>query len=93
MTQMLEGKKGYEAGLTLCAFVHCNLLDSAPWDDANRTFGGLGSMIDYYSGMQYTKVGSQGYQKEGMKGIFDVICDQIKKFYKEEIMGDKKTET
>ncbi len=93
MTQMLEGKKGYEAGLTLCAFVHCNLLECAPWDDANRTFGGLGSMIDYYSGMQYTKVGSQGYQKEGMEGIFDVICDQIKKFYKEEIMGDKITET
>ena len=93
MAQMLEGKNGYEAGLTLCAFVHCHLLTSAPWDEANRTFSGLGSKVDYYSGMQYTKEGSKGYHKAGMEGIFNVLCEQINKFYKEEILGEKNTET
>lgn len=93
MAQMLEGKNGYEAGLILCACVHCHLLTSAPWDDANITFGGLGSKVDYYSGMQYTKEGSKGYHKAGMEGIFNVICDQINKFYKDDILGEKNTET
>lgn len=93
MAQMLEGKNGYEAGLILCACVHCHLLTSAPWDDANITFGGLGYKVDYYSGMQYTKEGSKGYHKAGMEGIFNVICDQINKFYKDDILGEKNTET
>lgn len=92
MKQMLDGKKGYEAGLILCACVHRNLLSSAPWDDVNRTFGDLGSKIKYYSGMQYTKEGSKGYHMAGKEGIFNTLCEQIDKFYNDEIFGGKKTE-
>lgn len=74
ISDLLGEKKGYKAGLVMCAIVKCNILYAAPWKDVKKTFGDIGNENDYNEGMQYTKKDSKGYKKPGQEGYFELFC-------------------